>query len=402
MRTATKETTEAKEATGATEALICRCLSLLFVGFRCLLFLPLLAFACLCLSVLSCAADSAGTTVMNFLRLDVGARQTGMGGVGVGLFEDLQNMAYNPALGGMLRHNEIALTHANWLVDVKYQDFSAALATESMGTFGLRYKNLGYGKIESYDAMDNAMDSFKAKDTMIAMNWGKEIKRSLGFCVGVAAKYAKQDLSFASADAFMGDIGFSLLPFKEHFEGAFSFGAALKNVGPSVTFDREKESLPQTLDFGFGWKGMVERLSVGLDAHFPKGQSKYYNAGAQYWVADMLALRAGFETNQDEGLGPGGLGIRLGGGIRFGDWQFDYAWLPFGALGNTHHIGILLKFGGPAEAAYRSGIKAMRKAKYAEAIVHFYKALKLDPKMEKAGLRLKQAHEKLQEFKETP
>ncbi len=44
----------------------------------------------------------------------------------------------------------------------------------------------------------------------------------------------------------------------------------------------------------------------------------------------------------------------------------------------------------------------MRKAKCAEAIVHFHKALELDPKMEKAGLRLKQAHEKLQEFKETP
>lgn len=346
---------------------------------------------------LSFAGSSAGSTVMNFLRLDVGARQTGMGGVGVGLFEDLQSMAYNPALGGMLRHNEISLTHVNWLVDVKYQDFSAALATKSMGTFGLRYKNLGYGEIESYDAQGWGMDSFEAKDTMVSLSWGKEIKRSLGLCVGIAAKYAKEDLSFVSADAFMGDIGFSLLPFKKRFEGAFSFGAALKNVGQSVTFDREKESLPQTLDFGFGWKGMLERLSVGLDAHLPKGQSEYYSVGAQYWVADMLALRAGFETNQEQGFG-----IRLGGGIRFGDWQFDYAWLPFGVLGNTHHIGILLKFGGPAEAEYRIGIKAMRKAKYAEAIVHFHKALELDPKMEKAGLRLRQAHEKLQEFKEIP
>lgn len=356
-----------------------------------------LSLAFFCLLSHSFAADSAGTTVMNFLRMDTAARQTGMGGVGVGLFLDAQNMAYNPALLGMLRHNEIGLTHSEWLAGVKFQDLSSAIATKSMGTFGIHFKNLGYGSIESFDAKGEAMNSFTARDTLFAAGWGREFGSVPGLFAGAAVKYAREDLSFVSASGISGDLGIAFVPFKESLSGGLSFGAAVKHVGSKITFDSAGEALPTTVDFGVGWKGLLERLAVGADAHMPKGQARYYSAGAEYWASEALALRAGFETHQNQGLG-----FRLGGGVRFGDWQLDYAWLPFGIIGNTHHIGLLYKFGGPAESAYRAGLKLMRKAKYAEAILDFHRALELDPKMDKAAIRLKQAHGKMQELKELP
>jgi len=342
----------------------------------------------------SFAGDAAGGAVMSFLRMDPAAHQTGMGGVGVGLFENLQNMSYNPALLGMLKHNEIVFSHTNWLVDSRFQDVALAFATRSRGTFGVRYKTLSYGAIDSYDAEGGKLASFKARDSLISASWGGQIERAHGICAGITIRQATQDLSFVSAGAVMADAGFSMLPFKERLNGAFSFGLAVKNLGPEITFDREKEALPSTLDFGFGWKGLLERFSAGLDIHLPKTQGMYYSAGAQYRAADMLDLRAGFENRQEQGSG-----LRLGAGVNFGAWQLDYAWLPFGLLGDTHHASLLYRFGGPAESAYEAGIKAMRKARYAEAVLNFATALEEDPSMDKAALKLKAAHKLLQEQK---
>ncbi|MBI4801190.1 MAG: PorV/PorQ family protein [Elusimicrobia bacterium] len=363
-------------------------------------FIPAFLFACTLSPIPSTltpvfAGSSAGATAMSFLRMDPAAHQTGMGGVGVGLFENLQNMSYNPALLGMLKHNELVFSHANWLVDSRFQDVAFAFATRSKGTFGVRYKTFSYGSIDSYDAAGGKLASFKARDSLISASWGAQLERVHGICAGITIRQATQDLSFVSAGAVMADAGFSMLPFKERLNGAFSFGAAAKNLGQEVKFDRESEYLPSTLDFGFGWTGLLERLSAGVDVHMPKAQGIYYSAGAQYRAADMLDLRAGFETGQEQGSG-----LRLGAGVNFGAWQLDYAWLPFGLLGDTHHASLLYRFGGPAESAYAAGLKALRKTRYAEAVLYFATALEEDPTMDKAALKLKAAHKLLQEQKE--
>ncbi len=318
-----------------------------------------------------------------------------MGGVGVGLFQNLQNMSYNPALLGMLKRNEVVFSHANWLVDSQFQDVAFAHATRSSGAFGLRYKTLNYGSIDSYDAAGGALSSFKARDSLIAASWGARLESSHDICAGLTIRQATQNLSAVSVSAVMADAGFAMLPLKEKLDGALSFGLALKNLGQAVKFDSESESLPLTLDAGFGWKGALERFSVGADIHFPKEQAAYYSAGAQFRAAELLYLRAGYESGQEQGSG-----LRAGAGISFGAWQLDYAWLPFGVFGDTHHISLLFRFGGPAEVAYEAGIKAMRASRYAEAVLDFGRALEDDPEMEKAALKLKQAHKLLQDQKE--
>lgn len=341
------------------------------------------------------AAGSAGSTGMSFLRIDPAAQQTAMGGAGVGLFQNLQNMSYNPALLGMLRRNEVVFSHANWLVDSQFQDVAFAFATRSRGTFGLRYKTLNYGSVDSYDAAGAPLTSFKARDSLISASWGARMETRSDICAGLTVRQATQDLGQVSASAVMMDAGFAMAPFKEKLGGALSFGLALKNLGQQVKFDRQSASLPLTLDAGFGWKGPLERLSAGLDIHFPKEQAAYYSAGAQYRASELLYLRGGYESGQEQGSG-----LRVGAGVGFGDWQLDYAWMPFGLLGDTHHVSLLFRFGGPAEAAYEAGIKSMRAGRYAEALLDFGRALGDEPSMEKAALKLKQAHKLLQEQKE--
>ena len=59
--------------------------------------------------------------------------------------------------------------------------------------------------------------------------------------------------------------------------------------------------------------------------------------GFELWPHEMVALRAGFKTGYDEEVGS------FGAGIRYLDYQIDYAFLPFSndsELGDTHRISL--------------------------------------------------------------
>jgi hypothetical protein len=59
--------------------------------------------------------------------------------------------------------------------------------------------------------------------------------------------------------------------------------------------------------------------------------------GAEVWVHDAIALRGGAKLNYDEELGT------LGFGVKFREYEFDYAFVPFSdtsELGDTHRISV--------------------------------------------------------------
>ncbi len=54
------------------------------------------------------------------------------------------------------------------------------------------------------------------------------------------------------------------------------------------------------------------------------------------------ALRAGYTSARRDGEGLNG--VTLGAGLGFHRAKFDFAWLPFGTLGNTFRYSLLVKF----------------------------------------------------------
>ncbi|GAG58644.1 unnamed protein product, partial [marine sediment metagenome] len=60
----------------------------------------------------------------------------------------------------------------------------------------------------------------------------------------------------------------------------------------------------------------------------------------EYWVTNIMALRVGYRTGPaDEGSG-----LTVGAGFRAGRILLDYAFVPYGDLGNTHRISLGMKF----------------------------------------------------------
>lgn len=87
----------------------------------------------------------------------------------------------------------------------------------------------------------------------------------------------------------------------------------------------------------------------------------------------------------------------MGFGFRAWDLQVDYGYVGFGALGETHHLGLTYRFGSVAEKHYERGLASLQQKDYAQAVIHFARAVSLDPNHRRALLSLREASGKLQE-----
>src|SRR5262245_20549202 len=72
-------------------------------------------------------ASEPGTTALNFLKLEVGARQAGMGGGSVGLADDINAARHNPAALARLEKPEAAFLYSNYFMDVSYKNLAMSM-----------------------------------------------------------------------------------------------------------------------------------------------------------------------------------------------------------------------------------------------------------------------------------
>jgi hypothetical protein len=339
------------------------------------------------------ARCAPGESALEFLRLDAGPREVAMAGAATAAGEGAHAAAYNPALLAWGTASEAAFSRAQWLLGTSHQDLAYAGAAGPGGPrLGLRLQHLDYGDLDAYDSAGARSGSVSAGDLLLAGSFA----RRLGWAAaGATLKLARETIAGVSAQAVLADLGGAArLP-----AGAaeVSFGLALKNLGPSVRFDRDSAPPPTELALGAALRSPREALTLSGDVRLPARQGPAGALGLEWWLHEALALRLGFEVPMDEGPG-----VRTGLGLRSGRFRVDYAFFPLGALGMTHHVGASLRFGGPAEAAYARGMRRLRTERYAEAALEFNEALRLEPRHPRAARRLRQAYRLMREDEPSP
>jgi tetratricopeptide (TPR) repeat protein len=133
------------------------------------------------------------------------------------------------------------------------------------------------------------------------------------------------------------------------------------------------------------------------------GESAGLGAGLEYWIDNILALRAGFrDTGGDNSA------WRLGTGVRFNRFQLDYGWSA-ASIGftPTHRFSVTFRFGPPAPApglagdlfndSIARGKRRMELGLYEQAILDFQEALRIRPKDETVLKLLLECGEKLRD-----
>ncbi|MBI5246131.1 MAG: PorV/PorQ family protein [Elusimicrobia bacterium] len=302
-----------------------------------------LSLAALLAATAARAQSSAGADAFDFLRLDAGARAVGMGGAYTALATDANALLYNPAGLGRLRSSEATFMHNQYAQGIGQQYLAVGLKNGIGAQFN--YASLGNVPRTTISDPSGSGGRLNVSDSSLGFGYGAALTPDLA--VGGGLKYISESLGDATANGYAADLGglYRMPDMK-----GLTFGASLLNLGPAVKFQSVREKLPTTLRLGTAYGMALPGNDVTLAFDITKGvlDKIRMGLGAETVVHDQFAIRAGFTTRQDAGVG-----LSFGLGWKGPKMSADYAFVPLGDLGTAHRISFTLRWGqidDPAQA----------------------------------------------------
>jgi len=274
---------------------------------------------------LTCYASGPGTTGANFLKIGVGARATAMGEALTALADDATALYWNPAGLAQLRERELSTMYNMHFQEIKQGYVSLAFPL-SKGTVGLGVNYVDMGEIEGRDEYGNPTGNFGASDIQSLLGYANKISPKL--MLGISAGMLQDTIAGDKKTAYLCSGGILFKPTE-----LISIGLACQNIGSKLGED----PLPLTIRGGIAAR--LKSISLEADIVKPMDDDMYYCAGLEWWIANIVALRAGYRTGRDIGSG-----ISAGLGLKISKINLDYAYVPYGDLGNIQRISLGIKF----------------------------------------------------------
>jgi len=280
-----------------------------------------------------------GTSSAAFLKLGAGARPAAMGDAYVSVVDDSTAIYWNPAGLAQIdaKGGSATLMHAVWFDDIFYDWASYALPIEHLGVIGIGVQYLSYGTIQQTDYTSYNIGTFSPNDLCVSVGYARSIN---GLNIGGNLKYISSTI-VNTATAYAADFGVM----KKFMNNQLSLAFAVQNMGTPLTYVSDKEPLPFNVKAGGSFK-IESNWVIAADANVPIDGPLYYALGTEY-VQKLggkleVSVRGGYNTIN---IQTGGLnGMTVGLGIKYLDYSIDYAFVPYGDLGNTSKISLSIAF----------------------------------------------------------
>lgn len=358
----------------------------------------LMAFVSILFFFPVCVFADAGETGASFLNLGVGAHELAMGGAVTALSTGVNSLYWNPGGLGWLNGTQATLMHAEHFQSIRYEHLAFAYGTKAFGT-GFSMKGLYLGELEERTVpSQKPISTFGAYFVVPSFTFAKYLGR--GISLGTNIKLIYQKIGVDNTISYAGDIGMSI---RSGLPG-LKAGITLTNIGTKINFTNSSFSLPTQVRTGLGYSLFKEKASFGFDLVKPFKNDIQFCFGAEGLLMEKISLRAGYRSGfgNDEGLA----GLTAGLGLRIENFNIDYAFATYGALGLTHNFSLSYNFGKKkeisegeerkiaeelqrrarmtAEVFYQQGLGQQGKNKYDEALKSFDIALIWDPYYEEA------------------
>ena len=288
------------------------------------------------------SAGSAGTSAFQFLQLGVGARPSAMGETFAGVADDINAIYWNPAgLAGIAR-GELTMTHALWFQDITYSNIAYGQPALG-GTIGVAFNTLNTGDIQKADNTGARLnESYGMSDVMGLVSYARSWNK---LALGANLKYISSLLEEESAQSAALDLGAYYSGFRP-WGKQVNAGISVQNLGTAAKYVSESSPLPVIIRAGGSMSAMKDLLVAADLVYAEEAVNLHFGAEYTHKVnALILAVRAGYKGDTVKALGALS-GITAGLGVKWNDYQFDYAWNSFTDLGVTHRITVGMKFGG--------------------------------------------------------
>jgi len=313
--------------------------------------------------------DYSGTSVANFLKIGMGAREVAMADAAIAVVDNANALFWNPAASARITDSGSAsISYMNWLVDTQISYISGVINLDSFGYIGVDLLFMDYGNIEETTVYDqNGTGRFvDASDMSVGLAYSRKLTERFSF--GFKAKYIAEKLAGVTADAFAFDIGADFQT--SFFNNNLRLAAVVSNFGTKMKFSGRDLAVTYTVPGSPSSKQIpanLETLAWELPLLFRFGISNYFinnenfsallaydildsrdydvrhNLGAEVGYRQLIYLRGGYKFNYDEVTYTAGFGIDLNrvSGYKL---RLDYVFLDYGVFSNLHQFTFAVNF----------------------------------------------------------
>lgn len=303
------------------------------------------------LSVISDARAAAMAEAMTSLQIGSGA------------------LFFNPAgMAEMTGMVDMTASTNQWIADITHNTFSLALSPMHgrYGVLGFSVQSVDYGEFfgtRVEKTLDQGyVDTGVFELSSIAVGMGYARRLTDRFSVGGQVRWVRQDLGesvipkISTVEDSLGEavldtsgqtVSNELTPLAFDFGTQFKtgykslvFGMSVRNFSKEIKYVDEGFQLPLVFNLGISMDmmdfvedgGLEQSLVLSIDASHYRSHAEQIKIGLDYRLLDILSLRCGYITSNDES------GFSFGMGVSYFGAAFDYAYSPFGLFDKVQRM----------------------------------------------------------------
>lgn len=289
-------------------------------------------------------------TGLQFLSVVSDARAAALANTMTSLEEGSGALFFNPAtMGFMTSSFDVSFSLNEWIADINHHNVSLAFSpgNGNYGVFGFSLQAVDYGEVLGTIVAANEKgyeDVGIIEPSAFAFGVGYAKALSEQFSVGGQVKWVRQDLGesiIPATDSSTTRVEnvLKLLAFdfgtlyKTGFK-SLAFGFSARNFSQETEFAQESFQLPLVFSLGVSMNLLDftrmnpenQALLFTFQATNARSHPEQVSFAMEYQFMELISLRGGFVTNNDED------DISFGFGVSHSGLKLDYAYTPFGVF----------------------------------------------------------------------
>lgn len=284
----------------------------------------------------------AGSAGLQFLKIGIGGRESAMGEAFTSLSDDVNAVFWNVAGIGFVTEPQVTFSHTNWLVESTHDAFAVAIPVKSF-VVGLSAISFQIKEFEETTVLEpnGTGNMVGAGDYLLGLAIARRYTDKL--TIGLQIKYVQEVLDNRSFSNMLFDVGTIYHTGFRNLKLAFT----LQHFGPDMKLADQQFRTPLLFRVGasdYIFNTNLHSLIASGELVHPTDANEWINIGLEYTLINILALRAGYQTNDKEQRMTTGFGVLVPNIGKVGT-SFDYAYISFGEIfGATHRFTIGLSF----------------------------------------------------------
>jgi hypothetical protein len=303
-----------------------------------------------------------GSSGAQFLKIPLGANESGMAGAVVALTNDASSVFWNPAGLAKVQGVNLHFSYMKWFDLFTMNAAAVAYNLGDMGVLGASVISFSTGQIEitTEQSPNGTGQYYDAQDIAIGVTYARYL--TTDFNVGVTVKYVNQGIWNENASGFAFDIGTQYALDFQNLTIAMSmtnFGANLQFEGSDLEVRKQYDAnfplsrlapadlrtssypLPLSFQVGIGfdiYSSDFIKIIGGIDAVHPNDNKERLQFGTQVSAFDRFFVRGGYIYNHDTQNFSFGAGANVPAGNTI--IEFAYSFSNYKILPVVHRISM--------------------------------------------------------------